>query len=75
MRLLKVVLAVVVTGVALLFSVVVAIGLLVTGLLAYIYLRLRRKSSDPVAAGGTAPSSAVIDVTATEVPATRVERR
>lgn len=75
MRLLKVVLAGVVTAVALLFSVVVAFGLLVTGLLAYLYLRLRRKPSRTAAAAGAAPSSAVIDVTATEVPEARLERR
>lgn len=75
MRLLKVVLAVVVTAVALLFSAVVAVGLLVTGLLAYVYLRFRRKPGRPAPAAGTASSSAVIDVTATEVPATRLERQ
>jgi len=80
MRMLKVVLAGLVTAVAMAFSVVVALGVALIGAIAYLYLRLRGKpvqgrvGGTPGAAAPTARSGEVIDVTATEVEVTRIER-
>lgn len=80
MRMLKVVLAGLVTAIAMIFSLVVALGVALIGAIAYLYLRVRRK---PVrgrvdgAPGATAPAARageVIDVTATEVEVSRIER-
>jgi hypothetical protein len=79
MRFLKIAIAGLVTAIAMLFSLLFAVGVAVIGVLAYLYLRLRGRPANvrfgtstkppPVAAAGD-----VIDVTATEVPAQRLER-
>jgi hypothetical protein len=73
MRLLKVAFAALVTLIAMLFSLVVAVGVAAIGLAAYLYVRLRGKPVS-VRFGGTAKSPAAkgvppdaIDITATEV--------
>lgn len=80
MRLLKVAFAGLITVVALLFSLMVAVGVAAIGLVVYLYLRLRGKSA-AVRFGGApqapptdrAPHD-VIDVTATEVGQQRLDR-
>lgn len=79
MRLMKVAFAGLVTLIAMLFSLMVAVGVAAIGLAAYLYVRLRGK---PVSArfGGTpksttsrTPPSDAIDITATEVGSRRLD--
>lgn len=80
MRLLKVAFAALVTLIAMLFSLMVAVGVAAIGLAAYLYVRLRGK---PVSArfGGAEKSATArgtaqdaIDVTATEVGSRHLDR-
>lgn len=79
MRILKIALAAVVTVLAMMFSLVVALGVALVGLLAYLYLRLRRPpAADPLRHPSRPASPAagpdVIEVSATEVREPRLDK-
>ena len=80
MRILKIAVAGLLTALAMLVSLMVALGVAIVGLMAYLYLRLRGRSfPGPFQRPSTSPRSPptgsdVIDVTATEVRTDRQER-
>ncbi|MBI5689498.1 MAG: hypothetical protein HZC55_05325 [Verrucomicrobia bacterium] len=77
MRLLKIVLAGLVTAVAMAASLLFALGVAIIGLLVYGYLRLRGKPASVRFGRNPAPpppaQGEVIDIKATEVPARRLD--
>ncbi len=80
MRLLKIAFAGLVTVLAMLVSLVVAVGVALIGIVVYLFLRLRGRSatvsfrSSPTNRPTRPTDPGVIDVAATEVRTTRLER-
>jgi hypothetical protein len=81
MRLLKVAIAGVITALAMFFSLLVAIGVALIGVIVFLFLRLRGRPASVrfQTSMGRKPAASpsagdVIEVTATEVPSHRLDR-